>query len=104
MTSTPPLLNKLLQTAAPSGYEEPATAIWREAASFAELSGAYVENLGRLFLHESDLALRPLPPLLWAWGTSTSALRHRGAVDTISVEAAEAAIDREHVVVVSTSH
>jgi hypothetical protein len=67
--------------------------------SFAELSGAYVENLGRLFLHESDLALRPLPPLLWAWGTSTSALRRRGAVDSISVEAAEAAIDREHVVV-----
>ena len=39
MTATPPLLDKLLQTAAPSGYEEPAAAIWREAASFAELSG-----------------------------------------------------------------
>jgi hypothetical protein len=67
--------------------------------TFAELSRAYVENLGRLFLHESDLALRPLPPLLWAFGTSTKTLLSRGAVDAISVQAAEAAIDREHVVI-----
>ncbi|HWW66797.1 MAG TPA: M42 family metallopeptidase [Solirubrobacterales bacterium] len=38
MTETPALLDQLLRTAAPSGYEEPAAAIWREAASFAELS------------------------------------------------------------------
>jgi hypothetical protein len=67
--------------------------------TFAELSRAYVENLGRLFLAESDLRLRPLPPLLWAFGTTTRALRQRGAVDAISVAAAEAAIDRERVVV-----
>jgi putative aminopeptidase FrvX len=38
VTETPALLDQLLRTAAPSGYEEPAAAIWREAASFAELS------------------------------------------------------------------
>jgi endoglucanase len=35
---TPPLLDKLLRVAAPSGYEGPAAEVWREAASFAELS------------------------------------------------------------------
>ncbi len=34
----PPLLDSLLRAEAPSGYEEPASAIWREAASFAEQS------------------------------------------------------------------
>ncbi len=67
--------------------------------TFAELSRAYVENLGRLFLHEADLALRPLPPILWAYGTTTGGLRARGAVEAISVEAAEAAIDRQRVAV-----
>jgi putative aminopeptidase FrvX len=38
MTDTPRLLNDLLRTGAPSGYEAPAAAVWREAASFAELS------------------------------------------------------------------
>jgi len=32
------LLDRLLRSAAPSGYEGPASAIWRDAASFAELS------------------------------------------------------------------
>jgi endoglucanase len=41
--STPPLLDKLLRAGAPSGYEGPAAEIWREAASFAELS---VDGLG----------------------------------------------------------
>jgi len=38
MSEIPALLNKLLRSAAPSGYEGPAAAIWRDAASFAELS------------------------------------------------------------------
>ena len=38
MTETPRLLDELLRTGAPSGYEGPAAAVWREAASFAELS------------------------------------------------------------------
>ncbi|HEX7279047.1 MAG TPA: M42 family peptidase, partial [Solirubrobacterales bacterium] len=36
--TTPDLLDKLLRAGAPSGYEGPAAEIWREAASFAELS------------------------------------------------------------------
>ena len=35
MADTPELLAKLLSVPAPSGYEAPAAAIWREAASFA---------------------------------------------------------------------
>ena len=38
MIKTPDLLDRLLRTGAPSGYEEPAAAVWREAASFAEVS------------------------------------------------------------------
>jgi endoglucanase len=38
MTDTPKLLNELLRTGAPSGYEAPAAAVWRDAASFAELT------------------------------------------------------------------
>jgi putative aminopeptidase FrvX len=38
LSQTPPLLDELLRAEAPSGYEGPAASIWREAASFAELS------------------------------------------------------------------
>ncbi|HSK48962.1 MAG TPA: M42 family peptidase, partial [Solirubrobacterales bacterium] len=38
MTATPELLDKLLRSGAPSGYEGPAAEVWRGAASFAELS------------------------------------------------------------------
>jgi endoglucanase len=38
LSTTPALLDKLLRAAAPSGYEGPAAEIWRDAASFAELS------------------------------------------------------------------
>ena len=38
MADVPPLLDRLLRAAAPSGHEGPAAAVWREAASFAELS------------------------------------------------------------------
>jgi endoglucanase len=37
VSETPPLLDALLRVPAPSGYEEPAAAVWREAAGFAEL-------------------------------------------------------------------
>jgi putative aminopeptidase FrvX len=50
VTETPALLDRLLRAAAPSGYEEPATAVWREAATFAELStdglGSSIARLG----------------------------------------------------------
>lgn len=38
MAEIPPLLEKLLVPGAPSGYEGPAAAVWREEASFATLS------------------------------------------------------------------
>jgi endoglucanase len=38
LSPTPALLDELLRTGAPSGYEGPAAEIWRKAASFAELS------------------------------------------------------------------
>ena len=38
MSPTPTLLDNLLRAGAPSGYEGPAAAVWREAASFAELT------------------------------------------------------------------
>ncbi|MFN8215298.1 MAG: hypothetical protein U0R71_01770 [Solirubrobacterales bacterium] len=34
----PPLLDALLRAEGPAGYEEPASAVWREAAAFAEQS------------------------------------------------------------------
>ncbi|HSS31710.1 MAG TPA: M42 family metallopeptidase [Solirubrobacterales bacterium] len=38
MSKTPQLLDELLRTGAPSGYEGPAAEIWRKAASFAALT------------------------------------------------------------------
>ncbi len=50
MDEVPGLLDKLLRTAAPSGYEAPAATVWREAASFATLSadgiGSSVARIG----------------------------------------------------------
>jgi putative aminopeptidase FrvX len=50
MSETPGLLDRLLRCAAPSGYEGPAAAIWREAASFADLStdglGSSIARIG----------------------------------------------------------
>ena len=37
MPEIPETLQKLSSTPGPSGYEEAATAVWREAASFAEI-------------------------------------------------------------------
>jgi endoglucanase len=50
MPETPKLLDELLRAGAPSGYEGPAAAIWRSAASFASLSsdglGSSVARIG----------------------------------------------------------
>jgi endoglucanase len=47
---TPRLLDELLRAPGPSGYEAPAAAVWREAASFAEVSadgiGSSVARVG----------------------------------------------------------
>jgi hypothetical protein len=67
--------------------------------SFQELGAAYVSNLGQLFLAEPDLGLTPPEVLLRAFGSSARTLRHQGAPSMTSVAAAEAAVDRERVVV-----
>jgi endoglucanase len=50
VSETPGLLDKLLRVPAPSGYEGPAAALWREEASFATLStdgiGSSVARIG----------------------------------------------------------
>lgn len=51
--STPVILDKLLRAGAPSGYEGPAAEVWREAASFAELS---VDGIGSSIARVGDAA------------------------------------------------
>ncbi len=50
MAEIPSLLDKLLRTAAPSGYEAPAASVWREEAAFASLStdglGSSIARIG----------------------------------------------------------
>jgi endoglucanase len=50
VSETPKLLDKLLRVPAPSGYETPAAKLWREEASFAEVStdgiGSSIARLG----------------------------------------------------------
>jgi endoglucanase len=57
MSETPELLGNLLSAPAPSGYEEPATAVWREAASFAALE---VDGLGSSIATIGDESASPL--------------------------------------------
>ncbi|HEY6145997.1 MAG TPA: M42 family peptidase, partial [Solirubrobacterales bacterium] len=49
--STPDLLDKLLRAGAPSGYEGPAAEVWRDAASFAEVS---VDGIGSSIARVGD--------------------------------------------------
>jgi endoglucanase len=51
--TTPVLLDKLLRAGAPSGYEGPAAEVWREAASFAELS---TDGIGSSIARVGDAA------------------------------------------------
>lgn len=64
---------------------------------FEELSTAYAEQLGRLFLHESDLAFTPSRTLLRLFGLDRDALAAAGDPSAVSIEAAERAVDRKRV-------
>ncbi|MEZ4295568.1 MAG: ferritin-like domain-containing protein [Polyangiaceae bacterium] len=66
---------------------------------FRDLSTAYAEQLGRLFVHEKDLHLTPPALLLRLFGLSRRSLEEGESVTSISIEAAEAAVDRENVAV-----
>ncbi len=66
---------------------------------FPTLAKAYAEHLGRLFLHEPDLRFTPPSSLLWLMGLSKDGLLRDVHPSTVSLEAAEAAVDRERVAV-----
>jgi hypothetical protein len=66
---------------------------------FNELSTAYAEHLGRLFLRESDLDLSPPWALLRLFRLSRDELASSEDPSTVSIEAAEAAVDRDRVAV-----
>jgi hypothetical protein len=71
---------------------------------FSDLAHAYADALTRLFVQSPDLGLTPLPgvmPLLRATRKRRSASQQESedVVDPLSIHAAEAAIDRERVVV-----
>ncbi len=57
MSETPSLLDALLRAPGPSGYEAPAAAVWREAASFAELSS---DGIGSSIARIGDEDAKPL--------------------------------------------
>ena len=57
MSETPSLLDALLRAPGPSGYEGPAAAVWREAASFAELS---TDGIGSSIARVGDEEAKPL--------------------------------------------
>jgi putative aminopeptidase FrvX len=57
MAEVPELLQRLLSTPSPSGYEAPAATVWREAASFAELA---TDKLGSSIARVGDADAGPL--------------------------------------------
>src|SRR5919198_5719438 len=57
MAETPELLAQLLSTPGPSGYEAPAAAVWREAASFGEVE---TDRLGSSIVRVGEREARPL--------------------------------------------
>jgi len=64
---------------------------------FRELSTAYAEHLGRLFLHESDLRFTPSSTLLRLVGLDPGALAASEDPSAVSIEAAERAVERGQV-------
>ncbi len=76
----------------------------RRAAAFDKipfpvLAKAYAEHLGRLFVHESDLAFTPSSTLLRMFGLRREGLAEQEDLSVVSIAAAEAAVERENVVV-----
>lgn len=66
---------------------------------FSVLAKAYAEQLGKLFLHERDLAFRPSSLLLRLFGLDPAELAASEDDSAISIQAAERAVERERVVV-----
>lgn len=70
-----------------------------DGISFAELAHAYAEQMARIFVKEPDLDLRPPALLLRLLGLSEDELLHGEDHSAASVQAAEAAVDRERATV-----
>jgi len=94
-----PLYHLLYATLIASSYASRRRAFKFDKIPFADLSKAYAEHLGRLFLHESDLALKPSSTLLRMFGLNRKTLADSEDLNAVSVAAAEAAVERENVVV-----
>lgn len=92
-----PLYHLLYASLIASSYASRRRALKFDKIPFPVLSKAYAEHLGRLFVHEHDLALKPSSTLLRMFGLSRDELARDGDLSAISVEAAEQAIDRERV-------
>lgn len=80
-----------------SSYASRRRAFLFDQIPFEELSRAYAEHMGRLFLQESDLDLRPPKFVLWLLGLSADELLRSEDTSAVSIQAAEAAIDRDRV-------
>ena len=72
-----------------------------DRVTWKELTSAYVENLGRLFVNEPDLDFQPPRHLLAAFGMTREGLLSADGPDAVSAAAAEAAARREDVTVTS---
>ena len=94
-----PLYHLLYGTLIASAYASRRRALTFDKIPFADLSRAYAEHLGKLFIHESDLALKPSSTLLRLFGLRRDELARSEDLSSVSVAAAEAAVDRERVAV-----
>ncbi len=65
-----------------------------DTITFPDLARAYAEHLGALFARESDLGFAPPALLLWALGIDRGTIGDGAAARAVSLESAEAAVDR----------
>lgn len=94
------LLYKLMFVAlVASAYASRRRAKAFDRIEFSELAQAYAEHLAALFAREPELGFTPPPLLLRLLGVDASKLASSDAAAVASVEAAEAAIDRNSAVV-----
>lgn len=94
-----PLYHLLYGTLIASSYASRRRALKFDKIPFADLSKAYAEHLGKLFIHEADLQLKPSKMILRLFGLRRDELAKSENLSAVSVAAAEAAVDRENVVV-----
>ena len=94
-----PIYHLLYASLMASAYASRRRALAFDKIPFPTLARAYAEQLGRLFVHESDLAFEPSWLLLRLVGLGRDELLRGEGASAVTVAAAEAAIDRERVVV-----